>query len=82
MFAGDGVVGRLLVVEAWVLCLDGRQSQLDGLVKQVPKHMEPAHSRLDSITPFKINTLCLKGFDLSQSLFVILLVFLILNLYK
>ena len=46
LFACDGVAGGLVVVEARVLDLDGRETQLDGLVKQVPKHLEPEHTRL------------------------------------
>ena len=41
LFACRGVVSGLLVVEAGMLCLDGRQSQLNGLVKQVTEHLEP-----------------------------------------
>ena len=40
LLASDRVVGCLLVVEAWVLDLDGCQTQLDGLIKQVTKHLE------------------------------------------
>lgn len=41
-----GIVGSLLVVEARVLSLDGRQTQLDRLIKQVPKRLEPGREEM------------------------------------
>ena len=38
------VAGGLLVIEAGVLGLDGCQAQLDGLVKQLPKGLEPTQT--------------------------------------
>lgn len=41
-----GIVGTLLVVEARVLSLDGGQTQLDRLIKQVPKRLEPGREEM------------------------------------
>ena len=38
------VAGSLLVIEAGVLGLDGCQAQLDGLIKQLPKGLEPTQT--------------------------------------
>lgn len=41
-----GIVGTLLVVEARVLSLDGGQTQLDRLIKQVTKGLEPGSEEI------------------------------------
>lgn len=45
LFPADGVVGSLLIIEPWVLGLNGSQSQLNGLIKKIPKHLEPVASK-------------------------------------
>lgn len=37
LFSVLAITGRLLIVKTWVLGLDGRQTQLDGFIKQFTK---------------------------------------------
>lgn len=43
------VAGRLLVVEAGVLGLDGCQAQLDGLVEQLAERLEPVRRNTPAV---------------------------------
>lgn len=45
LFSADGVVGGLLVVEPWMLSLNGSQSKLNGLIKKISEHLEPIASK-------------------------------------
>lgn len=49
LFAVDGVVGCLLVVEAGMLGLNSSQAKFNGFIKKIAKHLEPVTSK-DSLT--------------------------------
>ena len=43
------MIGRLLVIEARMLGLDGRQSQFNRFVKQITEHLESVQQSIISL---------------------------------